>query len=880
MEEDSDLEDYNITQGESGILPRTPAEQALMVDNDQDMNSFEVEANITEQTLSIRSAMEEKMIEEGLRLRQLICRDAVQTHKPISMQASSRSLTEILQLIPEEDAGQVSEFQGQVYMPQHFLEKYLLPTMQLRRTLDQEGEDIDEEFDSLPGGQETAMMYSIFRHAKDTSTVEDGNKLRSLIAHANEQTPQQVVQIRENMVAKTTYLETFVQQLRDAVRLPSARTMYTMTAEEIIDKNRLVNEILENFEEQLKKDYKSFERARQQNVLITRLNYEQQLHIHDLNLESFNVASQRQELLDKALGLDVQMKVSQVKDTLKDLQDQLAQQCQSLTEALNPMDTSTVMETLTRLRDALKDATYQNAYLVMKNNELTLENSFMTPTQLAVITKIKAEQSPQYMNQRTDPHCIVRTNTGGQPMYKKIDLPPQHCSILPSNEDLFREVEEVLQTKGKKRENPSPESLPPSATTGKGKRKEGHTPRPGDIKHPRFEGSNTAETVIAPNPKGNTFSGSKGKSKGKFLGWRHPPREPSNVPVLTTSGPQIKFFYMEDLEQPGSEVSSHKLIAYKLPTSNRYMNQPMTSPPSDNWITPRIEGKVNSNHREIYHHALECMRLAIQSPYERLIQDRYTGGWLDCEGIFVPLPEERNKYPYWYYLPNESNKLGDFIKVLRVRPCKPGAIPDFEYLPNSTYSFAMVKTILKDSTNVRVKPSRFWNELRVQGVANKILYTLHDYCPGMPVNLEQECKNMNLHPYVATEIVLFPPNDKEKFPIDAPASVAKMVSLGILKDPSDETIEQFLTDLQPTIERFNHLDDTWPFALARLFINAHMFRLERMKYALKGYLESRAPAIDQGLNTAPAQSGGQDGAPNWDSQEQSRQDLSRGGSSQ
>jgi hypothetical protein len=327
--------------------------------------------------------------------------------------------------------------------------------MQLRKTLDREGKDIDEEFDSLPGGQETAMMYSIFRHAKDTGAVEDGNKLRSLIAHANEQTPQQVLQIRENMVAKTTYLENFVQQLRDAVRLPSARTiMYTMTAEEIIDKNRLVNEILANFEEQLKRDYKSFERARQQNVLITRLNYEQQLHIHDLNFESFNVANQRQEIVDKALGLDVQMKVSQVKDTLKDLQDQLAQQCQSLTEALNPMDTNTVMETLTRLKDALKDATYQNAYLVMKNNELTLENSFMTPTQLAIITKIKAEQAPKYMNQRTDPHCIVRKTTDGQPMYKKIDLPPQHCSILPSNEDLFREVEEVLRTKGKGRNPP------------------------------------------------------------------------------------------------------------------------------------------------------------------------------------------------------------------------------------------------------------------------------------------------------------------------------------------------------------------------------------------------------------------------------------------
>jgi hypothetical protein len=170
------------------------------------------------------------------------------------------------------------------------------------------------------------------------------------------------------------------------------------------------------------------------------------------------------------MGLDVQLKVSQVKDTLKDLQEQLALQCQSLTEALHPMDKDMVMETITRLRDALKDATFQNAYLVMRNNELTLENSFMTPTQLEVITKIKAEQTPKYMNQRTDPHCIVGRKKDGPPIFKKIDLPPQHCSILPSNEDLFREVEEVLITKGKKRMKPSPDNLLPSTTTGKEKR--------------------------------------------------------------------------------------------------------------------------------------------------------------------------------------------------------------------------------------------------------------------------------------------------------------------------------------------------------------------------------------------------------------------------
>jgi hypothetical protein len=49
------------------------------------------------------------------------------------------------------------------------------------------------------------------------------------------------------------------------------------------------------------------------------------------------------------------------------------------------------METITRLRDALKDATFQNAYLVLKNNELTLENSFMTPTQLEFMTPTQME---------------------------------------------------------------------------------------------------------------------------------------------------------------------------------------------------------------------------------------------------------------------------------------------------------------------------------------------------------------------------------------------------------------------------------------------------------------------------------------------------------
>jgi len=187
---------------------------------------------------------------------------------------------------------------------------------------------------------------------------------------------------------------------------------------------------------------------------------------------------------------------------------------------------------------------------------------------------------------------------------------------------------------------------------------------------------------------------------------------------------------------------------------------------------------------------------------------------------------------------------------------------------------------LKDYTDVKAKGIRFWEDQIVRGVAPKILYTLDDYCPGMPVNLEQECKNMNLDPYRHTELVVFPANNVEKYPLDLQGTMEKMVSLGILKDAGNG-IQQFLIDLKPTIQRYNSFVDTWPFELPRIFLSAHLSRLERMKHALTKYLESQGQdALDKALDNTPAQSGGQDGVPNGNSQEQSRQDLSRGGSSQ
>jgi hypothetical protein len=319
-------------------------------------------------------------------------------------------------------------------MPQHFLEKFLLPTMQIKKILEEDGNQTPENWDLLPGGPETAMMYSIFRQSQAQESSAQSGKLRALIAHSNEQTGDLVCQNREDMSKKTVTLETFVSQLRDAAQLLSARVIYNMTDEDIVEKNRLTNEILQNFEKQMKLDYNAYERERQQNVLIARLNYEQQLHIHNVNEECVSISNQRQQIVEKAIGLDVQLKVSQIKETIKELQGSLAHQRQELTQVLSPLDTTTIMETLVKLRDALKDATYTNAYIVVQNNELSLHNSFMTTAQANAIQKAKEEQSEIYRLQREDPHYIVPI-VAGKVAFKRSDEQFIPTSTYISTED-------------------------------------------------------------------------------------------------------------------------------------------------------------------------------------------------------------------------------------------------------------------------------------------------------------------------------------------------------------------------------------------------------------------------------------------------------------
>ena len=128
-------------------------------------------------------ALSNKLSENGFKMRMKVYADPEQAYKYMPMTTPNRSLAEILQLVPLEDAAQISEFQGLVYMPEQFLEKYLLPTMQIRKLLETENIP-DQGTQPLPGGPETAIMYSLYRQSTAYKSTEMDNKLRSLITHS------------------------------------------------------------------------------------------------------------------------------------------------------------------------------------------------------------------------------------------------------------------------------------------------------------------------------------------------------------------------------------------------------------------------------------------------------------------------------------------------------------------------------------------------------------------------------------------------------------------------------------------------------------------------------------------------------------------------
>jgi hypothetical protein len=127
----------------------TSEEDSLIDYNEED----EMEAA---QKAAERKALKEMLINNGFTLRNFLRSEKGKGHftSPFSNE-NEMSLEDILSEIPKEDLHEVGMVQRRIYMPASFMRKWVIPTIRARNAL--KGHNT-----SLPGGIETAMLFSIF----------------------------------------------------------------------------------------------------------------------------------------------------------------------------------------------------------------------------------------------------------------------------------------------------------------------------------------------------------------------------------------------------------------------------------------------------------------------------------------------------------------------------------------------------------------------------------------------------------------------------------------------------------------------------------------------------------------------------------------------
>jgi hypothetical protein len=129
-----------------------------------------------------------------------------------------------------------------------------------------------------------------------------------------------------------------------------------------------------------------------------------------------------------------------------------------------------------------------------------------------------------------------------------------------------------------------------------------------------------------------------------------------------------------------------------------------------------------------------------------------------------------------------------------------------EYLPNNTYSYFKIKTTLWQRHNTKVKPNRYWNETCVQDVSDEVLYSLAEYCAGMPngADIVRDNHYLGIHPYCMLESISHYDGSGKRTDPDVEATITALIIFGTIPNREQTTLEDLMEKVQEvTIRYFN-----------------------------------------------------------------------------
>jgi hypothetical protein len=168
-----------------------------------------------------QKALRQMLSNNGFAFRNLLRSEKVKQHltSPFSKE-NAMSPEDILSEIPKEDLHEVGTVQRRIFMPASFVQKWIILTIRARNALS--GHDGTK----LPGGYETAMLFSIFDQSiLDTTKSrqqldEDAYALRAIVACAQDANFKLIEKMRQGNDGLKEIARASLQQLEQVVQLP------------------------------------------------------------------------------------------------------------------------------------------------------------------------------------------------------------------------------------------------------------------------------------------------------------------------------------------------------------------------------------------------------------------------------------------------------------------------------------------------------------------------------------------------------------------------------------------------------------------------------------------------------------------------------------
>jgi hypothetical protein len=251
----------------------------------------------------------------------------------------------------------------------------------------------------------------------------------------------QFIPMEEGRKSLTRGLTSALQKRRQVAQLPDENTLFKWSDVDIDAHNAEIIETVAQYENRDHDD--SMIVLREQNALLARLAWEQQIHICDLNERYLKLAEEKKNLVetedDEILDNMVDMT-----NLMTNLRESLEQRQQTISEIWSPIDLSKILATIKKLKSALLDTNVSNTSLVNKNNSLQIELSFMPEEMREKIGGAPLKRE----DQRTDPHYLIpdgnrfvfqRANPN-DPIVSEL----QTCSYYMSVNHLLNEANDVM----------------------------------------------------------------------------------------------------------------------------------------------------------------------------------------------------------------------------------------------------------------------------------------------------------------------------------------------------------------------------------------------------------------------------------------------------